>query len=220
MKGAANLFVPTATTRPSPVPSTSSELVQNPMEEPGNVTTDAEYGRQLRRAAQRERRRNESPLESDSRRRKNSASRRAARGLLSEDRRIDIQRTDMLTRAVHRGLLDDQTRTRIRVANMEAPRTSRSVQSGHISGEMWWNRVAALNASETAQPLHLHWNRTCRICGIKVCYKSALRYSHLTSVPIGFDGRKNPRQMFCLRSKWHSLSATTPTLSSRVGLLH
>jgi hypothetical protein len=155
MNGVTNLFV--SHLRCSPVPPTHSELVQNRMDEPGeldNITADAEYHRQLRRAAQQERRSIESPFETDSRRQKNSASRRIARSLLSEDRRIDIQRTNTANRAARR-----------------------SVQSTHSTGEVWWNRVAALDASEAVQPLRLRWNRTCKICGIKVRYKSGFRYS-------------------------------------------
>jgi hypothetical protein len=38
----------------------------------------------------------------------------------------------------------------------------------HSSNTQWWDRVAILNKSETAQPLGLTWNRKCRICGVTV----------------------------------------------------
>ncbi|KAJ7504693.1 hypothetical protein B0H11DRAFT_2187105 [Mycena galericulata] len=150
--------------------------------ESNDVTADAEYHRQLRRAAQRERHANENSFDSESRRRKDSIYRRTARVMLSEDQRNAIRHTNSATRARRRTLTDDATGAEIRLINMESHRANRSVRSAPGATGTWWDRVAILNASGVAQPLRLHWNRTCKMWDQ------------------GFDWRENSRQMFRLKN--------------------
>jgi hypothetical protein len=56
-----------------------------------------------------------------------------------------------------------------RKTNAGAMRAARNATLGPLHNtENWWVHMARLNSSEAKPVLGLHWNKTCKHCGIKV----------------------------------------------------
>lgn len=88
---------------------------------------------------------------------------------------IEIESRRQLRREAQRSRRGRETSTDRdlrRKTNAGAMRAARNATQGPLhdpdSPEHWWVRMARLNSSETKPVLGLHWNKTCKHCGIQV----------------------------------------------------
>ncbi|KAJ6548311.1 hypothetical protein B0H10DRAFT_827437 [Mycena sp. CBHHK59/15] len=78
-----------------------------------------------------------------------------------------LRRDAQRSRRARENSSDRESRRKNNTAARRTARNTAEVQSSN-SSEPWWVRMAQLNSSETKPSLGLHWNRTCKHCGIKV----------------------------------------------------
>ncbi|KAJ6611526.1 hypothetical protein B0H10DRAFT_359241 [Mycena sp. CBHHK59/15] len=102
-----------------------------------------------------------------------------------------IRRDAQRSRRARENSSDRELRRKDNTTARRTARNTAEVQSSN-SSEHWWVRMAQLNSSETKLSLGLHWNRTCKHCGIKVlagerchdrCFVCGPKGSHYLPLP-------------------------------------